>query len=131
MKILLTGSTGYIAQRLLPVLLNDGHKVICCVRDRLRFNSEKYHSSELTVIEVDFLKPETLHAIPKDLDAAYYLIHSMSTKTGDFEKMEGVSAANFRDCIRQTEAKQVIYLNSILPLHGLIFRGMIRNIANA
>ena len=33
MKILLTGVTGYIAQRLLPVLLRDGHEVVCCVRD--------------------------------------------------------------------------------------------------
>jgi uncharacterized protein YbjT (DUF2867 family) len=42
MKILLTGATGYIAQRLLPVLLEDGHHVICCVRDKIRFNLEKY-----------------------------------------------------------------------------------------
>jgi len=33
MRILLTGATGYIAQRLLPILLNNGHEVICCVRD--------------------------------------------------------------------------------------------------
>ena len=34
MKILLTGATGYIGQRLLPVLLEEGHEVICCVRDK-------------------------------------------------------------------------------------------------
>jgi len=33
MKILLTGVTGYIAQRLLPVLLQNGHEVVCCVRE--------------------------------------------------------------------------------------------------
>ena len=37
MKILLTGVTGYIAQRLLPVLLQNGHEVIACVRDKKRF----------------------------------------------------------------------------------------------
>ena len=37
MKILLTGATGYIAQRLIPVLLANGHEVICCVRDRSEF----------------------------------------------------------------------------------------------
>ena len=42
MKILLTGTTGYIAKRLLPVLLEDGHEVTCCVRDRRRFNAAKY-----------------------------------------------------------------------------------------
>jgi uncharacterized protein YbjT (DUF2867 family) len=114
MKILLTGATGYIAQRLLPLLLGNGHEVICCVRDRARFDSEKYRSASLSVIEVDFLKPDTLQNIPSDIDAAYYLIHSMSTSTGDFEKMEEISAINFKNCIQQTKALQVIYLSGIV-----------------
>ncbi len=114
MKILLTGATGYIAQRLLPVLLNSGHDVVCCVRDKKRFDSNKYNSPLLSAIEVDFLKTETLHNIPNDIDVAYYLIHSMSTSTGDFEKMEEISAINFKDCIQQTKARQVIYLSGIV-----------------
>lgn len=114
MKILLTGSTGYIAQRLLQVLLEREHEVICCVRDKARFNSEKYKSSSLSVIEVDFLKSETLKAIPADIDACYYLIHSMATSTGDFEKMEEISAINFKNCIEQTTTRQVIYLSGII-----------------
>ena len=66
MKILLTGATGYIAQRLIPVLIRQGHEVICCVRDRNRFNAEKYRSPALSVIEVDFLKWETLRNIAGD-----------------------------------------------------------------
>jgi len=114
MKILLTGATGYIAQRLLPVLSGNGHEVICCVRDRARFNSEKFISSSLSVLEVDFLRTETLQIIPVDIDAAYYLIHSMSTSTGDFEEMEETSAINFRNCIQRTKARQVIYLSGIV-----------------
>jgi len=114
MRILLTGATGYIAQRLLPVLLNTGNEVICCVRDKARFVSEKYNSASLSVIEVDFLKPDTLKIIPSDIDAAYYLIHSMSTSTGDFEKMEETSAINFKNRIQQTKARQVIYLSGIV-----------------
>ena len=56
MIILLTGSTGYIAQRLLPVLLEAGHEVICCVRDKNRFNTDIYQASRLRVVEVDFLQ---------------------------------------------------------------------------
>jgi uncharacterized protein YbjT (DUF2867 family) len=114
MRILLTGATGYIAQRLLPVLLNRGYNVVCCARDKKRFDSNKYNSPLLSAIEVDFLKPETLKNIPPDIDAAYYLIHSMSTSTGDFEKMEEISAINFKDCIQQTKARQVIYLSGIV-----------------
>jgi uncharacterized protein YbjT (DUF2867 family) len=114
MKILLTGATGYIAQRLLPGLLAEGHEVICCVRDTNRFNTERYNSRLLTVLEIDFLKPETLQKIPADIDAAYYLIHSMSTSTGDFEKMEEISSYNFKERIQQTRARQVIYLSGIV-----------------
>jgi uncharacterized protein YbjT (DUF2867 family) len=114
MKILLTGSTGYIAQRLLPVLLNDGHEVICCVRDARRFDSSKYRPAQIRVIVVDFLNPSSLSAIPKDIDAAYFLIHSMSTSKGDFEEMEERAAFNFMDSIRGTSIKQVIYLSGIV-----------------
>jgi uncharacterized protein YbjT (DUF2867 family) len=113
MKILLTGVTGYIAQRLLPVLLAEGHEVVCCVRDKNRFNRKKYSSESLQVIEADFLDRDSLQKIPNDIDVAYYLIHSMSTQTGDFENMEEICANNFKDRIEQTKAQQVIYLSGI------------------
>ena len=113
MKILLTGVTGYIAQRLLPVLLDNGHEVVCCVRDKSRFVNN-YPTNNLNVIEVDFLKKESLQNIPSDIDIAYYLIHSMSTQTGDFESMEQICATNFRQRMEQTKVQQVIYLSGIV-----------------
>src|SRR4051794_18620283 len=95
LKILLTGVTGYIAQRLLPVLVENGMEVVCCVRDKNRFNN-KYPNGSVSVIEADFLHRETLKTIPNDIDVAYYLIHSMSTATGDFQQMEIVCAKNFK-----------------------------------
>lgn len=113
MKILLTGVTGYIAQRLLPALLEKGHEVVCCVRDKNRLNIKNYHATRITVIEVDFLKKESLQNIPNDIDVAYYLIHSMSTQSKDFDDMEEVCATNFKNIIEQTNARQVIYLSGI------------------
>ncbi|MES3018119.1 MAG: SDR family oxidoreductase [Bacteroidota bacterium] len=114
MKILLTGVTGYIAQRLLPVLLENGHKVICCVRDKSRFNKEKYNSPELEVIEADFLDSNTLNTIPNDIEAAYYLIHSMSTESGEFDEMEQTCALNFVERMKHTSVSQVVYLSGIV-----------------
>jgi uncharacterized protein YbjT (DUF2867 family) len=119
MKILLTGVTGYIAQRLLPVLLDQGLEVVCCVRNIERFNKKNYLTSNLTLIEVDFLKKETLQKIPDDIDVAYYLIHSMSTQVGDFENMEELCATNFKNRIEQTQTKQVIYLSGITNTEDL------------
>ncbi len=114
MKILLTGATGYIGQRLLPVLLEGKHEIICCVRDKSRFHFQNFTSSTINIIEVDFLDKETLKNIPEDIDAAYYLIHSMSSSTGDFASLESESAENFTERISQTTAKQVIYLSGIV-----------------
>lgn len=112
MKILLTGVTGYIAHRLLPVLLQQGHQVICCVRDKNRFVADG--SPNLTVVEVDFLDKKTLNRIPEDVDAAFYLIHSMSAGSGDFESMEITCARNFRERLEETRVKQVVYLSGIV-----------------
>jgi uncharacterized protein YbjT (DUF2867 family) len=114
MRILLTGVTGYIAQRLLPVLLENGHEVVCCVRDKNRFNTKKYSTANLTVVEADFLDKASLQNIPKDIDVAYYLIHSMSTSEGDFENMEQVCAQNFKEYINHTNTRQVVYLSGIV-----------------
>jgi uncharacterized protein YbjT (DUF2867 family) len=114
MKILLTGVTGYIGKRLLPVLLKNGHEIVCTVRDRNRFDTTVYHSTSLSVIEVDFLEPSSLQNIPDDIDAAYYLIHSMSASVTDFEKLERACALNFRNRLDNTNARQVIYLSGIV-----------------
>ena len=113
MKILLTGVTGYIAQRLLPVLLEKGHEVVCCVRDSSRFNVKKYVDARISVVEADFLNPESLHAIPEDIELAYYFIHSMSTRSGDFGDLEEICATNFKNRIEKTKVRQVIYLSGI------------------
>ena len=114
MKILLTGATGYIGKRLLPILVAQGHQVVCCVRDKNRFYCPKEYASKIEVIEIDFLNKETLSAIPDDINAAYYLIHSMSGSDTNYDDLERISAENFVDRINQTKLTQVIYLSGIV-----------------
>ncbi|WP_396171660.1 SDR family oxidoreductase [Flavobacterium sp.] len=114
MKVLLTGATGYIGKRLLPILVEQGHEVVCCVRDKNRFYAPKQLLNSIKIIEVDFLKEETLTEIPEDIDAAYYLIHSMSSSALNYSELERVSAENFVQRLNQTQAKQVIYLSGIV-----------------
>jgi uncharacterized protein YbjT (DUF2867 family) len=118
MKILLTGATGYIGQRLLPGLIQEGHKVVCCVRDKGRFNPPKSLLPVIEIVELDLLDSDSLKAIPRDIDAAYYLVHSMSSSK-DYNDLEKKSAANFANELRQTSAKQVIYLSGIVNASDL------------
>lgn len=111
LNILLTGANGYIGLRLLPVLLEQGHHVICCVRNKERFNRQ--HNYPVEVIEADFLQAADTVRVPEDIDAAFYLVHSMSS-SGKFEEKEAVSARTFTQLIDQTQCKQVIYLTGIV-----------------
>jgi len=143
MKILLTGATGYIGKRLLPVLIEQGHEVVCCVRDKKRFPTDGiYKHPNVSVFEVDFLKDISLSdsnalSFPRkpalsadrresnnftssvassslqEIDAAYYLIHSMSSNVKDFGSLEETSANNFIKLVKQTSVKQIIYLGGI------------------
>lgn len=113
MKILVTGATGYIGKRIIPFLVNDGHEVVCAVRDKLRVNEHYLKEEHLEIVEADFLNIDSLNNIPKDIDIAYYLIHSMSNTSKDFESLERQCAINFKSYIETTQAKQVIYLSGI------------------
>ncbi|MCG2419284.1 SDR family oxidoreductase [Aequorivita sp. F47161] len=114
MKILLTGANGYIGMRLLPELLENGHEVICAVRDKNRLPIDPQTTKNVSVAEVDFAEEVNTESFPKDIDAAYYLIHSMSGSTKDFEEMEARSATNFNKYMAVTRVKQVIYLSGII-----------------
>ena len=58
MHILLTGATGYIGLRLVPALLEDGHRVTALVRDKRRFPAAEFSEAgdRLRVLEGDFLE---------------------------------------------------------------------------
>ena len=113
MKILVTGATGYIGKRLIPLFVNDGHHIVCAVRDKLRADKSYAEDDTIDVVETDFLKPETLQNIPNDIDIVFYLMHSMSNASKDFEILEERCATNFKNQIEKTNVKQVIYLSGI------------------
>ncbi len=113
MKLLLTGASGYIGKRLLPVLVDSGHEVICCVRDIERFTPPESLKSSIKIIQVDLLDKASLESIPKDIDGAFYLVHSMSASS-DYQSLELESAVNFRNAINQTNVQHVVYLSGIV-----------------
>ena len=113
MKVLLTGATGYIGKRLLPVLVEQGYEVVCCVGDKNRFNPSESVRARIQIIEVDLLNANTLEKIPTDIDGAFYLVHSMSS-SGDYAALEKKCALNFRERMNKTQVKHVIYLSGIV-----------------
>lgn len=114
MKILVTGANGYIGMRLLPLLLKMGHEVVCTVRNAERLSIDEETRSQIEIIEIDFLQDVVPNLLPKDIEVAYFLIHSMSTSTRDFDEMEAITARNFNAYLKDTLAEHVIYLSGIV-----------------
>ncbi len=112
MNVLLTGANGYIGKRLMIQLIEQGHYLYCCVRDKNRFNPPASVLKNITVLEIDLTEIDSLDAIPNEIDAAYYLVHSMSGSS-DYQALELKCAIHFRTRMEKTKVKHVIYLSGM------------------
>jgi len=113
MKIIVTGANGYIGKRLIPVLLDQGHTLYCCVRDQARFKSANRHLN-LHIVEIDFLSNRGSQDFPHEVDVAFYLIHSMKRCVGSFADAESRASKNFVELLESTTCRQIIYLSGIV-----------------
>ncbi|MGE9268478.1 MAG: DUF2867 domain-containing protein [Verrucomicrobiales bacterium] len=119
MHLLITGANGYIGLRLLTELSHSGHRVTAMVRNAARIPPDLRalyeEDGRLELIEGDFLNdPSELPACPEDIDAAYYLIHSMGGGAG-FEEREARCAEHFCRWLGGSTVRQLVYLSGILP----------------
>lgn len=119
MKVVLTGANGYIGRRLLDYLVRDGHEVLCFVRSRQRLMLTPNLERQVTVYEVDLLESMENLELPSEIDAAYYLVHSMTSSTDDFSDLEARAAKHFVDYIDRTTCDQLIYLGGMYNADNL------------
>ena len=109
MKVLLTGSTGYIGRRLKQELLNDENiELKLLVRNKKSVSSLNENTQ---IIEGDTFNKESLKEALKDVEVAYYLIHSLSNE--NYKNLDKISAQNFLDVAAQCGVKRIIYLGGL------------------
>ncbi|UCG61311.1 MAG: SDR family oxidoreductase [Candidatus Zixiibacteriota bacterium] len=112
MKILVLGSTGYVGGRLIPRLLEGGHKVRCLVRDGRKAAGRPWGGS-VEIFEGDVLDPDSLQPAMKDIDVVYYLIHSMAAGLSHFEELDRRAAENTAGAATRANVGQIIYLGGL------------------
>ena len=108
--ILLTGGSGYVGGRLIPLLERQGVKLRCLARspDKLRPRVE----TATEIVKGDVLDQPSLDQALQGVHTAYYLVHLMSGSK-DFEREDRQAAMNFAGAARQAGVRRIIYFGGL------------------
>ena len=109
--VLVTGATGYIGGRLVPRLLKMGYRVRCLVRDPARLQGRPWQQS-VEMVAGDVLQPESLAAAMQDVQAAYYLVHSLAGGS-DFHRRDLDAAGHFGSAARAAGIERIVFLGGL------------------
>lgn len=108
--ILLTGATGYVGGRLLPVLEARGERVRCLARRPAALADRT--APETEVVRGDVNDRESLDAALEGVRVAYYLVHSMEDAR-DFEEREREAARAFGAAAARAGVERIVYLGGL------------------
>ena len=108
--MLLTGATGYVGGKLLPLLEEQPVRLRCLARNPEKLHSEVADTTE--VVQGDVLDLKSLTAAMEGIHTAYYLIHLMSG-SADFEQLDREAATNFGIAATEAGVQRIIYLGGL------------------
>ena len=113
MRALVTGATGYVGGRLVPVLLDEGIDVRCLTRSAARLRDVPWRS-RVEVAEGDVVDADAVRRALDDVDVAYYLVHALGTGR-DFEETDRRGAETFAAAARDAGVQRIVYLGGLAP----------------
>ncbi len=112
LRVLVTGATGYIGGRLVPLLLARGYRVRCLARDPRKL-AGRWAGGPVEIARGDALDPGSLVDALKDVDAAFYLIHAMGGGEEGFAQRDREGARAFAEAAAQNGVGRILYLGGL------------------
>ena len=107
----MTGATGYVGGRLVPVLHERGHDVRVTTTSPDR--EQPWWGDRVETVVMDALDPDQVTAACEGMDAVYYLIHGMGGD--DFAETDRKAATNLSQGVRVHSVARVVYLSGLVP----------------
>lgn len=122
---LVTGATGYVGGNVTRELIDRGWAVRTLSRSRDKALSMEWGdhivdegdtagAGQVEVFEGDASRPEDLDQALRDIDVAWYLVHSMSSDD-DFKDTEIATARDFAEAAEKHEVGRIVYLGGLHP----------------
>ncbi len=121
LRILVTGATGFIGSRIVKRLLANGHYKVRCMTRNPENIYELFNSTGdiVEIVKADASNYLELVEALKEVDVAFYLIHSMEGSTKkwqEFSKRDRIAAENFARAASETNTKRIIYLSGLIDI---------------
>ena len=112
--ILVTGATGYIGGRLVPRLLEAGHRVRCLAREPRKLDGRPWASDpRVEVVAGDTSDIASLRRALEGCGAAYYLVHSMVAAGHEYAERDRTMARAFARAAEDTGLERIVYLGGL------------------
>ncbi len=109
-RVLVAGATGYVGGRLVPLLVQQGLVVRCLARKPEKLRGR--FAEDVEIVAGDVLDRASLDRAMRDVDWAYYLVHSMSGSQ-NFEAADRRAAVNFAEAAQAAGVRRIIYLGGL------------------
>ena len=114
MRVAIAGATGYIGGRLAPRLLDEGYAVRCLVRSPEKITGREWASrSGLEIERTDLSDAASLTQRLAGCEAAFYLVHSMSSAGSEYAHKDRVLAETFAAAAHAAGVKRIVYLGGL------------------
>lgn len=112
-RIAVTGASGYLGGRLVPLLLERGHQVKVLTRHPESLRDVPWRS-QVQVVQGDLTDPQAAAELCAGTDTCYYLVHSMAA-TSNFAEVEQRCAQVMARAARDAGVGQLVYLSGLHP----------------